>query len=103
MGIWKLLYDKNVNCYSPLVDDYEPVVKCDKNGNEMIAYQLVDYSKVLQSNGTVDMWSLKSLLASGINPNFSVHTGYNTRLDGVNDINEVVSMIDQIDLNKDIE
>lgn len=101
MSVLSHLYDKGVNCYSPVMEETQMVIKCDKKGNEIIVWEPVDCSKIIASNGTADMWSLNSLLAAGINPNFGVKTGYNTRLEGVDAIDEIVATIDKLeDINE---
>ena len=79
----KLVYAKGAVCQSPVIDDFDRVVNLDEKGNEHITFEKVDYSKVQDSLGDFMQWSLKSLTAAGIDPNFGIRTGFNTRLDGV--------------------
>lgn len=96
MSVLNKYFDKSVNQCSPVAEDFNRVVNYDENGNEFITYQKVDYKKIQESNGTVDMWSLNSLLSAGINPNFPIHTGLNTRLEGVSIVNDMVATADAI-------
>lgn len=89
-------FDKSVPKSSPIQKDYNRVVNYDENGNEFITWEEVDYSSIQQANGSVDMWSLNSLLAAGVNPNFPIHTGNNTRLEGLNTLNQAVAIADSI-------
>lgn len=55
--------------------------------SEVITFEEFDNSSYQESLGSSEMWDLKNLLSSGINPNFNIHTSGSTRLDGVNDLN----------------
>lgn len=96
MSILKKYFDKSVNLSSPVQKDYNRVVNYDENGNEFITYEEVDYPAIQKSNGTVDMWELNSLLSAGINPNFPIHTGSNTRLEGVGVVKQAEAIADSI-------
>lgn len=95
MSILKAYFDKNVDQESRVVPDYIRKVNYDNDGNEFITYEEVDLQKFQESLGTVDMWSLDALLKAGIDPAFSIHTGLNTRLEGVGIVNSAVDIIDQ--------
>lgn len=79
-------FDKNVNQQSPVQKDYSRVVNYDSEGNEYITFVEFDYPSFQKSLGSVNDWSLDSLLAAGINPDFPIHTGVGTRLEGVSSI-----------------
>ena len=76
-------FNKSVPVSSPVQKDYNRVVNYDEDGNEFITYEEFDYPSFQQSNGTVDLWELNTLLAAGVSPNFPIRTGNNTRLEGV--------------------
>lgn len=77
-----LVYDKKARVQSRVRPDYDRVVNVDEDGTEHISYELVDYRKIQESNGSFVNWSLDALLKAGINPDFPIKTGFNTRLDG---------------------
>lgn len=89
-------FNKGVSTSSPIQKDYNRVVNYDEAGNEFITYEEVDYPSVQESHGTVDLWELNSLLAAGVNPNFPIHTGNNTRLEGIGVIQQAEAMADAI-------
>lgn len=91
-----------INQESPVQKDYDRKVNYDEDGNEIITYEEVDYPTLQQSLGTWDMWSLNSLMKAGIDPAFPIHTGYNTRLDGINDLQQVDGWVDEL-LNSSTE
>jgi len=89
--------EKACSQYSPLVDDFERIVKYGKDGSEIIEWKKVDYSKIIKENGTVEQWSLNNLLAAGISPNsMTVHTGYNSRLSGSDDLQSALTDVNRI-------
>lgn len=90
MSVLQTHVQKHVSQFSPSVGDEQRVVKFGVDGEELIAFEPVDYQKIIESHGSVEMWSLDSLLKAGINPNSTVRTGYNSRLDGF----EAISAID---------
>lgn len=79
----KLVYDREVVCQSPVVDDFDRVVNLDEKGNDHVTFEKVDYPKVQESLGDFMKWSLKSLVAAGIDPDTGIRTGFNTRLAGI--------------------
>lgn len=87
---------KGVNQFSPSIGDVERVVDYGKDGEELISFKPVDYPKLSASHGVVGMWSLDNMLKAGINPNSSIHTGFNSRLDGVSAVNEFDSSAEKI-------
>lgn len=89
-------FDKSVPKSSPVQKDYNRVVNYDENGNEFITFEEVDYPAIQQANGEAADWSLNALLAAGVNPNFPIHTGNNTRLEGLNTLNQAIAIADSI-------
>lgn len=96
MSVLSAYFDSSLNQSSPLQKDFNRVVNYDENGNEYISWEEVDYPSIQNSNGVVSDWSLNSLLAAGINPNFPIRTGLNTRLEGIGVVNEAASIADEI-------
>lgn len=95
MSVLKSYFNFSVNQNSPVFDDYLLVEKVDKDGGIVMVPEKVDYPEIQKSHGSVEDWSLSNLLKAGINPgSFSIHTGYNTKLDGVSAINDVAADID---------
>ena len=89
-------FDYDVVLSSPVVDDFERLVKYDKDGNEFITFVKVDYPAVQARNGLSAVWTLNSLLKSGVDPAFPVHTGNPTRLEGVSIVQEFSEVADSI-------
>lgn len=96
MSVLSKYFSKSVNQASPVQKDYNRVVNYDEDGNEYITFVEVDYEKFQKSLGTVDMWSLDSLLKAGVNPNFPIHTGNTTRLEGLSSLSEYEAVADAI-------
>lgn len=96
MSVLKHYFDKDIDQRSPVQKDYARVAKHDDNGNEYITFEEIDYAKLQSSLGTVDMWSLNALLKAGINPDFPIHTGNPTRLEGIDVITQAEAMVDEI-------
>lgn len=99
----KVVYDKDFNSCSRVCPDYERVVNIDEDGIERISFELVDYKKIQQSNGSFLLWSLESLMKAGINPDFGIKTGFNTRLDGFGQMSSAVDRINAVLDEKDNE
>lgn len=96
MSALKKYFDKTVNQCSPLVVDYVRIVNHDEDGNEFVTYEPVDYPTLVEANGSVGLWSLNALLKAGISPNFPIRTGLNTRLEGIDVINQAAAVADSI-------
>lgn len=96
MSILKSNFNPEVVQSSPVQADLKRVVSYDEDGNEFVSYVEVDYPKIQQENGTVDMWNLNALLKAGINPNFPIRTGLNTRLEGIDAVNSAAAYLDEI-------
>lgn len=79
-------YNRKLKTYSPEVKDYERVSKM-VNGNEVVSFVEVDNHKRVIANGCEADWKLNNMLKAGINPNTGIHTGNNTRLAGINELN----------------
>lgn len=89
-------FNKSLNQASPVIPEYARVVDYDEKGNEFISYQPVDTKKIIKSNGKVTDWQLNSLLKSGINPAFGIHTGEVSRIEGVETLNVLERDVDML-------
>lgn len=78
--------NENAPLYSPMIEDVQRISNFDNEGNEIVTYAPVDNSAIVKANGSAINWSLNALLAAGVNPNFPIHTGVGTRLDGYADV-----------------
>lgn len=96
MSVLSVLFDKKIEQRSPVQHDVSRVVNVDSEGNEHITFTEVDYSKLQQSNGVAEDWSLRSLLKAGINPDFPVHTSSPTRLELESQINSLREQLDSL-------
>lgn len=96
MSVLKKYFDKNVNQSSPVQKDYDRKVNYDEDGNEFLSWVEVDYQKIQDSNGSVLDWRLDKLLAAGINPNFPIATGINTRLEGIGVVDDAAAYVEQL-------
>lgn len=76
------LFNYELNQASPVRQDYIRTEKIDEDGNIFTVYEKFDNAKHQASLGTVSDWSLSNLLKAGINPNFPIRTGLNTRIEG---------------------
>lgn len=81
---------------SPYQEDKRRTVNYDSDGNELISYPVVDGSEIVKANGSFLNWSLNALLSAGINPDFAIHTGFSSRLDGYSSVLEAVSSIESL-------
>lgn len=81
---------------SPVQVDFARISNYDEDGNEIVTFEKVDYPSIVRSNGNVNDWRLSSLLKAGIDPSFPIHTGYNTRLDGLSDLDKFHDAIDSV-------
>lgn len=101
MNVLTAHFDPSVNQCSPVREDYARVVNYDEDGNEIVTFKLVDYPSIQESHGKVSDWSLEALLKAGVNPNFPIHTGNPTRLEGIDTVNDLAAYAEQ--MLKDIE
>lgn len=105
MSVLKNYFNKKTG-ESLIQDDYERVVNYDEKGDEIVTWKKVDYEAIQKSNGDVSDWSLDALLKAGINPNFPIHTGNATRLEGIDVVNRAAVIADTLiteDTNKNKE
>ena len=96
MSVLSKYFDKSVGQCSPVQLDYKRTVSYDAEGNEIVMYTEVDYPTFQASLGVVKDWSLDALLKAGVNPNFSIHTGNPTRLEGLDSLDSFMSQADEI-------
>lgn len=93
--------EKEFSCQSPVQTDYNRQVEYDEVGNEIVSYVEVDYPKLQASLGNWQDWSLGTLMKAGINPDFPIHTGNPTRLEGLDELDAIVQSVD-IMLNEQV-
>lgn len=96
MSVLSKYFDKSVDQASPVQKDFARKVNYDGKGNEVITYEEVDYPSLQDSLGVVQDWSLNALLKAGVNPQFPISTGINTRLEGLDALAEASALADQI-------
>lgn len=90
------LFNYELDQCSPVKDDLMRKVNFDEDGNEFITYSKVDYPKLQTSLGSVTDWSLDALLKAGINPDFPIHTGIGTRIEGIETIAQAEAVADSL-------
>ena len=96
MSVLKMYFNPKVNQCSPVIGDVQRVVSHLDDGTEVITFVPVDYPAIQRSLGSVDDWSLSALLKAGIDPNFPIHTGNNTRLEGIDVLSQFEAEADAI-------
>ena len=96
MSVLKAYFDEKVNQCSPVQDDFVRKVDYDEDGNEFISYEKVDYPTLQKSLGTVNDWSISALLKAGVNPDFPIHTGAPTRIEGISTLEKFSTLADEI-------
>ena len=96
MDVLKKLFNPSVNQASPVQSDFDRTLRYDDEGNEFVTYEKTDYPSIQSSHGFLTDWSLKSLLKAGINPNFGIHTGLPTRIEGQQTVNDFDSVAESI-------
>lgn len=96
MSVLHSYFDYQCNQCSPVRDDYERRVNYDDEGKEYITYEKVDYPSYQKSLGDSSLWSIDALLQAGINPNFSINTGFGTRLQGIDTIKQAQDFVDKL-------
>lgn len=89
MSVITSQFNYELNQNSPVIGDVERIVEYDENGTEKVTFRKVDYPSITKSLGVSSDWSLKSLLAAGVNPNFPIHTGSVSRLENASEIESV--------------
>lgn len=95
-------FSYDIDQHSPVLEDVSRIVQYDEDGNELVSYLPIDYPKIQASFGSVLDWSLDALLKAGINPNFPIHTGLNTRLEGVDVVAQYAAFAEDV-LNSENE
>lgn len=83
-------FDPFVNQASPLVTDYVRVVHHDEKGGEYVTYEKFDSASYQKELGSVENWSLDSLMKAGIDPRFGIHTTSPSRMECAASMNEFV-------------
>lgn len=96
MSVLKCYFDKSVNQASRVCGDLVRVVNYDEKGNEFVTWEKFDYPTFQQSNGSALDWSLDSLLKAGINPDFGIRTGFNSRLDGLGQLESATAKMNEL-------
>lgn len=96
MSHLKTQFDYECNQFSPVREDLARVVNYDEDGNEFITWEPIDYDKIRVENGSLKDWNLDTLLKAGINPNFPIKTGLNTRLEGIEQVQKAAAVADEI-------
>lgn len=97
MSVLTAYFDSKLNQESPVKETLVLVKKVGKDGEDIFTYEPLDGEKLIKENGTAADWSLKALLAAGINPaSLSVSTGYATRLDGLADLNGAIEDLESM-------
>ena len=89
-------FNYDLNQCSPVREDLVRVVKKDEKGEEHIVYEPFDYPSYQKSLGLVDNWSLDNLLKAGINPDFGINTGFNTRLEGIGFVDSASAFVEKL-------
>lgn len=96
MNVLKAYFDESIDQRSPVQKDFNRIVKYDADGNEVITYEVMDYPSFQKSLGKVINWNLDELLKAGINPDFGIHTGLGTRLEGIGIVDDFASQAESI-------
>lgn len=96
MSVLKKLFNPEIDQRSPVQDDLVRKVSYDEDGKEIVSWETFDYKTFQESLGTIEDWSLSNLLKAGIDPAFPIHTGNNTRLDGLSQLGEFERVADKI-------
>lgn len=84
------------SCCSPRAVDMKRVENVDADGVSFVSFVPCDLNEIRKSNGSVSLWSLDSLVKAGIDPKFGIHTGNNTRLEGVQTVADASAVLDSI-------
>lgn len=95
-------YNRNLNTASPVVIDFERKSSI-VEGNEIVTFVEVDNRKRVIANGSEVDWKLNNMLKAGINPATGIHTGNNTRLAGINDLNAFKDATDKLFVEPEAE
>lgn len=94
MSVQKHLFNP-ISQFSPVIPTYD-LQKCyDEEGNVIMTWEKTNGDSLIRANGSADLWSLDALMKAGINPeSMHIHTGYSTRLDGINDLQSVAAEVE---------
>lgn len=85
-------FDSRVNQNSPLLVTHSVKLFTDKDGIERSSF--VEDVPSDEDLGSMYDWTITSLRNAGINPNFAIHTGNVSRVDGAADIASVQQDVD---------
>lgn len=89
MSVISSQFNYELNQYSPLIDEYNAVARCDEDGKQEIVFEKADLPSIVKSHGDSEDWTLNRLLKAGINPDFPIHTSAPSRLENASEILEV--------------
>lgn len=87
---------RTTRAFSPRAVEFQRVENFDEDGSSFVSYSPLDLNAVRKSNGSVDLWSLSTMLKAGVNPQTSIHTGHNTRLEGLPELHNFEASADAI-------
>ena len=83
MSVIKTGYNFNVEQNRKEEKDYLLREKTSKDGSTELVEQVVDYKKIQETNGTVEMWDTQKMLDAGVNlKSITPRTQDNNRLEG---------------------
>lgn len=104
MSVKSSQFNYELNQYSPVIEEYNAVAKCDEDGKQEIVYEKADLYSVVKSHGNSEDWKLHRLLKAGINPDFHINTSAPSRLENATDVleveKEVNAMFDNVETPK---
>lgn len=81
---------------SPVFPDIRLQKVLKDNESEVSTFVEFDNKSYQNSLGNVGLWSLESLINSGIDPQFGIHTTGSSRLDGVDDLKAFKSAFESV-------
>lgn len=87
---------RTTRAFTPRAVEYQRVENFDEDGTSLVSYSPVDLNFVRKSNGSVELWSLSTMLKAGVNPQTAIHTGHNTRLEGLSELHTFEASADAI-------
>lgn len=98
MSVLRLNFHHGIRTESVVLPDTHRVVRRLKDGSEVVEYKQIDYVKLISQNGTVDLWSIKSMLDAGIDiSRFKVNTTNPTRLETADSVKSMINEFDSGD------
>lgn len=100
MSVIKTGYNYNVEQNRKEEKDYLLSEKTGKDGTTELVEEVVDYKKIQETNGTVEMWDTQKMRDAGINlKSITPRTQTNTKLEGaekvVDNAKEVIKKIEK--------